>query len=208
MAEPFIITNYTMYKFCELPSELANREFCFHQPPLDMSLKIVCMFLSIDLSISYICKDLQNRTVAHILHCFFWQNQASANQARILKPNMILLMVQTYSTWFIFDYSISISLLVMFLIMLFGITGNASIIFIILKNKLLRLQPTNLFLLNMAVSDILNLCTGPILYLFKRDILFVNYYLPKFCCIATPFLTGIHLKMSSLVFCTCTLIIF
>ena len=82
------------------------------------------------------------------------------------------------------------SFLGMFLIMLFGITGNASIIFIILKNKLLRLQPTNLFLLNMAVSDILNLCTGPILYLFKRDILFVNYYLPKFCCIATPFLTG------------------
>ena len=78
----------------------------------------------------------------------------------------------------------------MFLIMLFGITGNASIIIIILRNKLLRLQPTNLFLLNMAVSDFINLCICPILYIFKRDILFVNYYLPKWCCIATPFLTG------------------
>ena len=78
----------------------------------------------------------------------------------------------------------------MSLIMLVGITGNASIIIIILRNKLLRLQPTNLFLLNMAVSDLLNLCICPILYIFRRDILFVNYYLPKFCCIATPFLTG------------------
>ena len=83
------------------------------------------------------------------------------------------------------------SFLGMFLIMLFGIIGNASIIFIILKNKLLRLQPTNLFLLNMAVSDFINLCICPILYIFKRDILFVNYYLPKWCCIATPYLTGI-----------------
>ena len=78
----------------------------------------------------------------------------------------------------------------MFLIMLFGITGNASIIIIILRNKLLRLQPTNLFLLNMAVSDFINLCICPILYIFKRDILFTNYYLPKWCCIATPYLTG------------------
>ena len=84
----------------------------------------------------------------------------------------------------------NIYFLVMFLIMLFGITGNASIIIIILRNKLLRLQPTNLFLLNMAVSDFINLCICPILYIFKRDILFVNYYLPKWCCIATPFLTG------------------
>ena len=79
---------------------------------------------------------------------------------------------------------------VMFLIMLFGITANASIIFIILMNKLIRLQPTNLFLLNMALSDFLNLCLCPILYIFKRDVLFVNYYLPKFCCLITPFLTG------------------
>ena len=78
----------------------------------------------------------------------------------------------------------------MFLIMLFGITANASIIFIILMNKLLRLQPTNLFLLNMALSDFFNLCICTILYIFKRDILFVNYYLPKFCCLITPFLTG------------------
>ena len=99
----------------------------------------------------------------------------------------------TLATTYIYIFNCSnnnIQFLVMFLIVLFGITGNASIIIIILRNKLLRLQPTNLFLLNMAVSDFINLCICPILYIFKRDILFTNYYLPKWCCIATPYLTG------------------
>ena len=78
----------------------------------------------------------------------------------------------------------------MFLIMLIGIIGNTSIIIIILWNKLLRLQPTNLFLLNMAVSDFLNLCICPILYLFRRDVLFTDYYLGKICCLITPGVTG------------------
>ena len=78
----------------------------------------------------------------------------------------------------------------MFLIMLIGIIGNTSIIIIILWNKLLRLQPTNLFLLNMAVSDFLNLCICPILYLFRRDVLFIDYYLGKICCLITPGVTG------------------
>lgn len=81
-------------------------------------------------------------------------------------------------------------ILAMFLIMLFGITANASIIIIILRNKLLRLQPTNLFLLNMAVSDFLNLCMNPIFYLFGRDVLFTNYYLGKVSCLVTSFFTG------------------
>ena len=78
----------------------------------------------------------------------------------------------------------------MFLIMLIGIIGNISIIIIILWNKLLRLQPTNLFLLNMAVSDFLNLCICPILYLFRRDVLFTDYYLGRICCLITPGVTG------------------
>ena len=80
--------------------------------------------------------------------------------------------------------------LAMFLIVLIGIIGNASIIIIILWNKVLRLQPTNLFLLNMAVSDLMNLCINPTLYLFKRDVLFTNYYLSKVFCFLTPFFTG------------------
>ena len=80
--------------------------------------------------------------------------------------------------------------LAMFLIMLFGLIGNASIIIIILMNKLLRLQPTNLFLLNMAVSDFLNLCISPILYLFRKNVIFTNYYLGKFGCLISPFFTG------------------
>ena len=79
----------------------------------------------------------------------------------------------------------------MFLIMVTGILGNASIVYIILKNKLLRLQPTNLFLLNMAISDFLNLCICPILYLFRRDVIFANYYLGEFTCRVTPFFIGI-----------------
>ena len=78
----------------------------------------------------------------------------------------------------------------MFLIVLIGIIGNASIIIIILRNKVLRLQPTNLFLLNMALSDFMNLCINPALHLFKSDVLFTNYYLGKVCCFLSPFLTG------------------
>ena len=36
--------NYTIFKFCE-SGELKDREYCYHQPPLDMSLKIVCMLI-------------------------------------------------------------------------------------------------------------------------------------------------------------------
>ena len=78
----------------------------------------------------------------------------------------------------------------MFLIMMFGVIGNISISIIILKNKLLRLQPINLFLLNLAVSDLLHLCVSTTLFLFRRNILFTNYYLGRFCCLSTPFLNG------------------
>ena len=81
--------------------------------------------------------------------------------------------------------------------MLSGITGNVSIIIIILKNKLLRLQPINLFLLNLAVSDLLHLCVSPILYLFKNEAIFTNYYLGGICCLATPFFRGKVLKAVS-----------
>jgi hypothetical protein len=79
---------------------------------------------------------------------------------------------------------------VMFLIQLFGILGNLSIIIIILRNKLLRLQPTNLFLLNMATSDFLSLCLNPILYLFRQDVIFTNYMLGEFWCELSPVATG------------------
>ena len=80
--------------------------------------------------------------------------------------------------------------------MVFGIPGNASIIIIILKNKLLRLQPMNLFLLNLAISDLLHLCTGPLLYLFKRNAVFTNYYLGEIGCLVTPFFRGTGKKLS------------
>ena len=85
----------------------------------------------------------------------------------------------------------------MFIIILFGITGNVSIIIIILKNKLLRLQPINLFLLNLAISDLLHLCVSPILYLFENDVIFTNYYLGHICCLATPFFRGKIVKVKN-----------
>ena len=85
----------------------------------------------------------------------------------------------------------------MFIIILFGITGNVSIIIIISKNKLLRLQPINLFLLNLAVSDLLHLCVSPILYLFENDVIFTNYYLGHICCLATPFFRGKIVKVKN-----------
>ena len=70
--------------------------------------------------------------------------------------------------------------------MLFGIPGNLSIIIIILKNKLLRKQPNNLFLLNMALTDLLNLTLNTILFYFKQDEIFTNYYLGILLCKLTP----------------------
>lgn len=48
----------------------------------------------------------------------------------------------------------------------------------------------NLFLLNLAISDLLHLCTGPLLYLFKRNSIVTNYYLGKIGCFASPFFRG------------------
>ena len=84
----------------------------------------------------------------------------------------------------------SFSITAIFLVMFFGITGNASIIIIILKNKLLRLQPINLFLLNLAISDLLHLCIGPFFYMFKRNAILTNFYMGEIGCLATPFFRG------------------
>ena len=84
---------------------------------------------------------------------------------------------------------ITLKTLALFLIMLFGIPGNLSIITIILKNRLLRKQPNNLFLLNMAVADLLNLTVNTTLFFFEPDIIFRNhYYLGPFVCKLTPLL--------------------
>ena len=79
---------------------------------------------------------------------------------------------------------------VMFPIMLFGILDNLCIITIILKNRLLRLQPTNVFLLNLAISDFLHLCINPILFLSKQHSFASKYYLGGFTCHLTPMVTG------------------
>ena len=81
--------------------------------------------------------------------------------------------------------------------MLIGILGNLSVIVIVLKNKLLRLQVTNLFLLNMAISDLLNLTFNTIGYYFSAavasspsGVIFNQYYLGENMCTATSFFTS------------------
>ena len=78
----------------------------------------------------------------------------------------------------------------MFLIMLFGISGNLCIIIIFMKNRLLRLQPLNLFLLNLAISDFLHLCINPILFLTKQYSVGSTYKLGAVICNLTPVITG------------------
>ena len=85
---------------------------------------------------------------------------------------------------------IALKSVALFIIMLFGIPGNLSIIAIILKNKLLRKQPNNLFLLNMAVTDLLNLTVNTTLYFFRPDNIFRNYYLGPFLCKLSPLLVS------------------
>ena len=85
---------------------------------------------------------------------------------------------------------IALKIVAVFLLVLFGTIGNVSIIMIILKNRLLRLQPTNMFLLNMAISDLLNLTISPVLYLFRQNVIFSSYYLSESMCFSTPIFTG------------------
>jgi hypothetical protein len=79
---------------------------------------------------------------------------------------------------------------VLVLITLPGLVGNLSILIIIMKNKLLRLQATNLFLFNMAVADFLTLLIIPFLYYFKQKVIFRMYKLGRIPCRLTPFLIG------------------
>ena len=44
--QPSFITNATQYKFCDMPI-VKDREFCYHQPPMEMSLKLVGMCVMI-----------------------------------------------------------------------------------------------------------------------------------------------------------------
>jgi hypothetical protein len=71
-----------------------------------------------------------------------------------------------------------------------GILANLSIITVILRNRLLLLQPANLFLLNMAVSDCLNLLLNSWLFLFKQGVLFRFYMLGGVLCKLSPFIIG------------------
>ena len=87
--------------------------------------------------------------------------------------------------------------IVLFVIMLIGILGNLSVIVIVMKNKLLRLQVTNLFLLNMAISDLLNLTFNTVGYYFwgavapsPSGVIFNQYYLGENMCTATSFFTS------------------
>ena len=64
---------------------------------------------------------------------------------------------------------------VLALIMVVGLLANFSIIFIILKNKMFLLQPANLLLLNMCISDFINLLINPWLFIFKSGNQFVIF---------------------------------
>ena len=85
---------------------------------------------------------------------------------------------------------IALKIVSIFLLVLFGTIGNGAIIIIILKNRLLRLQPANMFLLNMAISDTLNLTICTVLYLFRNKVIFSGYYLSETICYASPIFTG------------------
>lgn len=80
--------------------------------------------------------------------------------------------------------------LVLMVIVGIGLMGNLSIFIIITKNRLLRLQATNLFLLNMACADFLTLLVIPFLYYFKQKVIFRLYKLGRVPCRMTPFLIG------------------
>ena len=92
--------------------------------------------------------------------------------------------------WHVDPIEISLKSVALFILMLFGIPGNLSIIIIILKNRLLRKQPNNLFLLNMAVTDLLNLTVNTTLYFFRPKAIFKNYYLGPFLCKLSPLLVS------------------
>ncbi len=71
-----------------------------------------------------------------------------------------------------------------------GIPANLSIIWILVRNRLLRLQPINLFILSMALSDALNLAIIPVLYLFRQENIFRFFLLGPVICHLRPILTS------------------
>ncbi|TRY80329.1 hypothetical protein TCAL_10176 [Tigriopus californicus] len=85
-------------------------------------------------------------------------------------------------------WEVALKVSVLFLVCFIGILGNLSIIIIMINNKILLLNRTNLLLWNMCASDCLNLIFNPLLYLFKQNVIFRFYYLGDFICNVTPFL--------------------
>ena len=75
----------------------------------------------------------------------------------------------------------------MAIIVVAGGLGNLSILIIILKNRLLRLQPTNMFMLNMATADFLMLMFCSVLYIFKQKVIFTLYLPGYFACYLNPY---------------------
>lgn len=80
-----------------------------------------------------------------------------------------------------------------------GVLANLSIIVVVLSNRLLLLQPTNLFLVNMCLSDLLNVLINPWLYFFRQGFVFRFYLLGAELCKLTPFLLG---NLSTMISCS------
>ena len=61
--QPSFITNATQYKFCDMPI-VKDREFCYHQPPMEMSLKLVGMCVT-----NLVCYDKSSSVTSSNMVC-------------------------------------------------------------------------------------------------------------------------------------------
>ena len=128
-------------------------------------------------------KCISEKLVNLTQYNFVYHNENVTNQYCIDNPGMKY-------CWHDSPLKITVKVVALFVIMLFGIPANLSIITIILKNRLLRKQPNNLFLLNMAITDFLNLTVNTTLYFFDASNIFAAYYLTPFLCKLSPILLG------------------
>lgn len=83
-------------------------------------------------------------------------------------------------------------------VILFGILGNALLIYIIYRNQALH-TATNSLIFNMAVADLLSLIVNPVLFLFEE--IFQNYKLGVFGCKLEAMVEGTFLVTSVITLC-------
>ncbi|XP_063708800.1 neuropeptide FF receptor 2 [Culicoides brevitarsis] len=94
---------------------------------------------------------------------------------------------------------ISVKVLTLFPVVIFGIIANSALLFIIFHHRSMRTSPTNILIANMATADLLTLVICPLMFILNDT--YQNYQLGTVGCRTEGFLQGAFLITSVLNLC-------